>query len=226
MGLCHGLWWNSLGSPYSIETYQQTVFINHRGPDAKLTHASLIYHSLRHCGLRVFLDAKELRMGGSTLYDAIRLSGAISSASVHIVIFSKNYAESRWCLDELCWILRSVQERTATIVPMFCDVEPKNLRDITRGPYAEAFDKHKRKRQSHHGMGGSTEKSRRYFWYTSSKLIKGKNILYYLSHLKLKFFIIGSQFLFFFFFFFISDYGMYLEQIVRTVLTEVKQKSR
>lgn len=123
--------------PLQIEKYQ--VFINHRGPDAKLTHASLIYHRLRHCGLRVFLDGKELR-GGSTLEDAIQ--GAISSASIHIVIFSKKYAESRWCLDELCWILRSSHERNTTIIPMFCDVEPRDLRDIEGGHYAEAFRSH------------------------------------------------------------------------------------
>jgi hypothetical protein len=87
--------------------------------------------------LRVFLDAKELQ-GGSTLNDAIR--GAISSSSVHIVIFSQRYAESCWCLDELRWILRSSQKRTTTIIPIFFEVEPKDLRD--NGLYAKSFEYH------------------------------------------------------------------------------------
>ncbi|GLJ24536.1 hypothetical protein SUGI_0468790 [Cryptomeria japonica] len=74
------------------------VFINHRGPDVKRTLASLIYHRLEAHGLRVFLDEQELQVGDS-LTPAIK--SAISTASVQIAIFSKTYAQSTWCLDEL-----------------------------------------------------------------------------------------------------------------------------
>lgn len=119
------------------EAEQYQVFINHRGPDTKNNLASLIYHNLSSFGLRVFLDKEELRTG-NTVYPAIR--GAISSASVHIAIFSENYAHSRWCLDELCWILRSSHERK--VLPVFCDVQPVDLRYIERGCYADAFYRH------------------------------------------------------------------------------------
>lgn len=130
------------GKSLPPEIYE--VFVSHRGPDAKLTHASLIYHSLKRCGLRVFMDQKELRTG-DTLSPAIE--AAIRSSSVNIIIFSENFAASRWCLEELRWILKSFHERKTIIVPMFCDVEPANLRDITRGPYAESFNKHKSRRR-------------------------------------------------------------------------------
>lgn len=119
------------------EAEQYQVFISHRGPDTKNNVASLIYHNLKPYGLRVFLDKEELRTG-MTLSPAIR--GAISSASVHLVIFSQNYAHSRWCLDELCWMLRSSHERK--FIPIFCDVEPWELRHTERGCYADAFHKH------------------------------------------------------------------------------------
>lgn len=114
------------------------VFINHRGRDVKRGLASLIYNRLKDFGLRVFLDQKELRMG-DTLCPVIR--GAIRSASVHIAIFSENYAESRWCLDELFWILKSSDPKP-TIITVFCDVEPSDLRHFEKGPYAKAFEKH------------------------------------------------------------------------------------
>jgi len=119
------------------EAEQYQVFINHRGPDTKKNLASLIYHNLSSYGLQVFLDKEELRTG-NTFCPAIR--GAISSASVHIAIFSQNYAESQWCLDELCWMLKS-----SSVIPVFYDVEPADLRRIDRGPYAQAFDKHRQR---------------------------------------------------------------------------------
>jgi hypothetical protein len=125
--------------PRGSSTYH--VFINHRGPDVKKTLASSIYHRLTNChGLRVFLDQKELHTGDA-LSPAIL--GAIESASVHIAIFSKRYAESRWCLDELCWILRCNRK----IIPVFCDVEPTDLRyiDSESGSYRKAFEEHQRK---------------------------------------------------------------------------------
>ncbi|XP_059076893.1 disease resistance protein Roq1-like [Cryptomeria japonica] len=74
------------------------VFINHRGPDVKKTLASHIYYALETHGLRVFFDKQELQVG-DFLTPAIQ--SAILSASVQIAIFSKTYAQSPWCLDEL-----------------------------------------------------------------------------------------------------------------------------
>jgi hypothetical protein len=113
------------------------VFINYRTVDTKNTLASLIYHSLTSRGLRVFMYQREL-CTKDTLFSAIR--GAIRSASIHITIFSEHYAESRWCLDELRWILSSSHERT--ILPVFSNVEPDELRQIEWGSYAEAFRNH------------------------------------------------------------------------------------
>lgn len=125
----------SVATP-SWEPYQ--VFINHRGKDTKLTLASLIYHALEPYGLRVFLDQYVL-CPGDTIETEIR--GAISSSSVHIAIFSKNYAESHWCLKELCWMLTASHQ--PWFIPIFCDVEPWELRFIDKGCYAEAFQKHR-----------------------------------------------------------------------------------
>ncbi|GLJ35038.1 hypothetical protein SUGI_0705140 [Cryptomeria japonica] len=79
----------------SIKPYH--VFVNHRGPDVKDTLASAIYHSLYRTGLHVFFDRTEFQPGQElfpTIKEAIRI------ALIHIVILSKRYAESSWCLEE------------------------------------------------------------------------------------------------------------------------------
>ncbi|XP_059076410.1 disease resistance protein RPP2B-like [Cryptomeria japonica] len=115
------------------------VFINHRGPDVKRTLASLIYHRLEGHGLRVFLDKHELQAGDS-LTPAIK--SAICSASVQIAIFSKTYAQSAWCLNELLWMFDS---RSSIIIPIFYDIQPSDLRHVDQGAYAGAFQQHREK---------------------------------------------------------------------------------
>ncbi|KAH9288845.1 hypothetical protein KI387_032962, partial [Taxus chinensis] len=108
------------------------VFINHRGPDVKDTLATQLYNSLQQFGIRAFLDSKEKELGDS-IFSTIET--AIGSAAVHIAIFSKNYAQSPWCLAELVLMLQS----RAKIIPVFYDVHPRELRHIEKGVYAEAF---------------------------------------------------------------------------------------
>lgn len=72
-----------------------------------------------------------------------QIEAAIHVAHFHIAIFSKNYAESRWCLDELVLMLKS----RATILPIFFNVEPSQLRWVGEdndGWYAEALRNHQR----------------------------------------------------------------------------------
>jgi hypothetical protein len=97
------------------------IFINHRGPDCKKTFATDLYNRLCKHGLRVFLDVEELQEGDRL---TSQIEGAIGTASVHIAIFSRRYAESEWCLNELVLMLES----KATILPVFYGVKPSDLR--------------------------------------------------------------------------------------------------
>ncbi|PWA90600.1 toll/interleukin-1 receptor (TIR) domain-containing protein [Artemisia annua] len=45
-----------------------------------------------------------------------------------IIILSKNYATSRWCLDELCLILEQRHERDHYVLPIFYHVDPSHVR--------------------------------------------------------------------------------------------------
>lgn len=105
----------------NTNSYVYDVFVNHRGPDVKKGLASHIYHRLKDLGLAVFLDQEVLERGEGL---NPQIEGAIRTASVHVAIFSPNYAHSRWCLDELVQMLES----RSTIIPVFYKVEPADLR--------------------------------------------------------------------------------------------------
>ncbi|GLJ44460.1 hypothetical protein SUGI_0932860 [Cryptomeria japonica] len=118
------------------------VFINHRGPDVKHKLAGSIYNILNDMEITVFLDSKELEYGD---FMPTTLEAAMRGASLHIAIFSKRYAESPWCLEELFFMLKT----GAKIIPVFYYVEPTDLRYVAqrKGIYVDAFKKHEKKRR-------------------------------------------------------------------------------
>lgn len=111
----------SASSSSTTSDYGYDVFINHRGPDVKKTFASHLYHRLVLHGFRVFLDKQELQEGVNL---SSQIKSAIATASVHVAIFSRRYAESNWCLNELLHMLAS----GSPIIPVFYDVKPDELR--------------------------------------------------------------------------------------------------
>ena len=67
---------------------------------------------------------------------------AIEESRFSVAIFSKNYATSSWCLDELAKIVECRQKMKGhTIFPVFYDVEPTEVRK-QKGSFGEAFAKH------------------------------------------------------------------------------------
>ncbi|XP_059064108.1 disease resistance protein Roq1 [Cryptomeria japonica] len=113
------------------------IFINHRGPDVKKGVATNLYNTLNGIGVRVFLDEKELELGDSFPHE---VEEAMSSSSLHLAIFSENYAQSPWCLAELSFML----ETGTQIVPIFYHIQPEVVR-YAKGVYAEAFSRHEKK---------------------------------------------------------------------------------
>ncbi|KAH9290391.1 hypothetical protein KI387_034508, partial [Taxus chinensis] len=113
------------------------VFINHRGTDVKHTLAKAIYDILIFKGLNVCLDVWWLETGDEIPSE---LQAAMSSASVHIAIFSENYVQSPWCLAELSYMRKT----SGKIIPVFYGVKPCDLRWVAegKGKYVDAVVKH------------------------------------------------------------------------------------
>jgi hypothetical protein len=123
------------------------VFLNHRGPDVKGGFASHLHQALQEARCRPFLDKKSLEKGQDgqeKIYEAIRC------ASVHVAIFSKHYADSDFCLNELCAMLESKKlESKKLFIPVFYDVSPGVLRcEDPLGPYTKALKIHGRRSAS------------------------------------------------------------------------------
>uniref|UniRef100_F6I3U5 ADP-ribosyl cyclase/cyclic ADP-ribose hydrolase n=1 Tax=Vitis vinifera TaxID=29760 RepID=F6I3U5_VITVI len=67
----------------------------------------------------------------------------IKESRISIVVFSKNYARSKWCLDESAKIMECREEMEQIVLPVFYHVDPSNVRKQT-GSFGEAFSIHGR----------------------------------------------------------------------------------
>jgi hypothetical protein len=82
---------------------------------------------------------------------APELFNAIEASQVFIVVFSKNYASSTWCLRELEYILHCSQLYGKRILPVFYDVDPSEVRKQSGG-FGEALAKHGEKFEHDSGI--------------------------------------------------------------------------
>ncbi|XP_042962547.1 disease resistance protein RLM3-like [Carya illinoinensis] len=57
-----------------------------------------------------------------------------------MIVLSKNYSESRWCLNELLKILECMEIVKQSVLPVFYDVDPSEVRN-QKGSFGEAFAK-------------------------------------------------------------------------------------
>ncbi|KAF7849207.1 hypothetical protein BT93_L1080 [Corymbia citriodora subsp. variegata] len=115
------------------------VFLSFRGPDTRLTITDSLYEAIKHAGILVFKDDEELRVGkeiGGSLMQAI------NESRIYILIFSKNYASSKWCLRELAHIVKlSRDDAKKVILPIFYDVDADDVKLKTE-LYRKALQKH------------------------------------------------------------------------------------
>ncbi|KAH9782156.1 ADP-ribosyl cyclase/cyclic ADP-ribose hydrolase [Citrus sinensis] len=113
------------------------AFLSFRGEDTRKRFIGHLYTALNNKGIYVFMDDKQLEKGGSISPNLLK---AIEESRISIIVLSKNYASSTWCLDELLKIVEC-KNREDQIFPIFYEVEPTVVRKQTAS-FGEAFAKH------------------------------------------------------------------------------------
>ena len=114
------------------------VFLSFRGMDTRNTFTDHLYAALQRSGIFTFRDNERLERGK---FISPELLKAIEESRISIVILSRNYASSTWCLDELVKIIQCMKVIGMTVLPIFYDVDPSDVRK-QMGIFAQAFAEH------------------------------------------------------------------------------------
>ncbi|XP_015889349.3 TMV resistance protein N-like [Ziziphus jujuba] len=114
------------------------VFLSFRGEDTRYKFVSHLYAALSAKYISTFKDDHELQVGDEI---SPTLSQAIQNSKIGVIIFSKEYASSTWCLNELVEILEcKKRNKMGVVVPIFYEINPSDVRK-QKGSYEVAFAK-------------------------------------------------------------------------------------
>lgn len=122
------------GSSSTHSRWSYDVFLSFRGEDTRANFTSHLDMALRQRGINVFIDNK-LASGEEISTSLLK---SIEGSRILIVIISKNYASSSWCLDELVKIIECKNFKGQMVLPIFFKVDPSDVRKQT-GTFGDAL---------------------------------------------------------------------------------------
>ncbi|GMY07828.1 TMV resistance protein N-like [Fagus crenata] len=133
----------SSSSPSSFDTPRWTydVFLSFRGKDTRNNFTDHLFDALKRKGIFTFRDDEKLERGKSI---SPELEKAIEESRFSVVILSRNYAFSTWCLEELAKIVGCMKVKGMTVLPIFYNVDPSDVRK-QMGTFAQAFVEHEKR---------------------------------------------------------------------------------
>ncbi|CAN6699777.1 unnamed protein product [Malus baccata var. baccata] len=120
--------------------WKYDVFLSFRGEDTRYGFTSHLHAALKARGYQVFIDDDDLPRGEEIKEKLFR---AIEESRISVIIFSKMYADSSWCLDELVKIMECRDKLGRHVLPIFYHVDPSHVRKQDKD-LAEAFQKHEK----------------------------------------------------------------------------------
>ena len=124
-----------MASSHQLKNFD--VFLSFRGEDTRRGFVSHLYKALTQQGIQTFIDDNLHRRENISE----ELLKTIENSSASIIVFSKNYASSSWCLDELAKII----ECTKKVLPIFYQVDPSEVRK-QRGDFGKVLTKFEKKK--------------------------------------------------------------------------------
>ncbi|XP_060673991.1 disease resistance protein RPV1 isoform X2 [Ziziphus jujuba] len=115
------------------------VFLSFRGEDTRDGFTGHLYNALCKKHINTFKDDENLESG----HKISEIMDAIKESKICIIVFSKDFASSTWCLDEVVRILECKRGGNY-IIPIFFGVEPSIVRKQEQS-YAVSFGKHEQR---------------------------------------------------------------------------------
>ncbi|CAI0551384.1 unnamed protein product [Linum tenue] len=129
--------------PLKTATTTREVFINFRGLDVRNTFIDHLQAALRRERVGAFRDDVDSGRGVNVKQGVLR---AIEESRFYVVVLSRSYASSKWCLDELVKIMHCSNKHNKIAFPVFYHVSPEDVSAVGGGGcYKEDFDRHKKK---------------------------------------------------------------------------------
>ncbi|EEF40576.1 conserved hypothetical protein [Ricinus communis] len=130
---------SSSSSSYTASEWKYDVFISFRGKDTRDSFTNYLYKDLYQKGIETFIDNK-LNRGEEITPELLK---AIQESMVAVVVFSHNYADSPWCLDELVHIMECKRAHGQIVLPVFYRVDPSEVEEQI-GEFGKGFDRAKK----------------------------------------------------------------------------------
>ncbi|EOA17500.1 hypothetical protein CARUB_v10005833mg [Capsella rubella] len=124
----------SSSSSSRIKRYQ--VFSSFHGPDVRKGFLSHLQSHFASKGITTFSD-QGMERGHTIVPELVQ---AIRESSISIVVLSKKYASSSWCLDELVEIFKCKEDEGKIVMTIFYEVDPSDVRKQS-GDFGSAFQK-------------------------------------------------------------------------------------
>ncbi|KAL4642426.1 hypothetical protein ACB092_02G017200 [Castanea dentata] len=125
----------------SSSSWKYDAFLSFCGVDTRKNFTDHLYTALKQKGITTFRDDEELERGK---YINSELLKAIEESKYAIIVLSRNYASSKWCLIELAKIVECMKDNGLTVLPVFYHVDSSDVRNQTGTTLIEAFAKHTR----------------------------------------------------------------------------------
>ncbi|KAI9100017.1 hypothetical protein K1719_024235 [Acacia pycnantha] len=163
----------AFASSSQVPCEKYDVFISFRGSDTRSGFLSHLIKELHRKNIDVYVDYRLER--GDEISSA--LVKAIEGSMIALVIFSKDYASSKWCLEELVKIMECKEAGQQIVMPVFYLVDPSDVRHQKR-TYAEAFTHNEKKFKDKVEIWRSVlKKSANLAGYDSSKFQDESNLI-------------------------------------------------
>ncbi|KAL1201758.1 putative disease resistance protein RPP1 [Cardamine amara subsp. amara] len=125
-------------SPSSSSSHKWThdVFPSFRGEDVRRDFLSHIHKEFQRKGITPFID-NEIKRGESIGPELIR---AIRGSKIAIILLSRNYAYSKWCLEELVEVMKCREVLGQIVMVIFYKVDPHDVKMLS-GDFGKVFRK-------------------------------------------------------------------------------------